>query len=223
VLLLLFPSHNFQNVLWGSIAPIMMWGMRYRFRGRVKIAKFFCFYDPAKGSPDYEKGGKRYYSSRAGLPDLQSLLDLPGLESVEVLSITSYLFVLTYRDEIIRALKRRVKFKFLLLDPEDKEHVQAQTQNYNGRNIKQQIESTIKDLESLRMFGDLTIHLYRKMISDGVLILTFNDSNYSWIKTENYPSGKGANPRQNIAWYRKENNKDFEDYSRALEKMLASK
>jgi uncharacterized protein (UPF0216 family) len=175
-------------------------------------------YDPFKGFPDIEKDGKRHYFSRTGLPDLHTLLSIKDLESVEILSITSYLLVLNHIDDIDDALGKEVKITFILLDPEDTEHVEAQSQNYRNRDIRKQIETTIKELSSLS--GNITILTYRKMIGRGIIILKIKNNDNPWIKVEKYPGSTDANSRYNMAWNRKDSPEDFDKNHRDLNKII---
>lgn len=199
---------------WALITPAILWGLKYENIYRTKLEKILRVHEPAIGFPDYEKGGIKHYNSRAGLPNVESLLSINNLKSVEILSITSYLLVLTYRNEINAASRRGVKFTLHVLDPDDEKSIKAQTANYRDRDIKTQIELTIKDLESLK--GDITIRKYKGIIGNGIMILEFNDKVNPWIKVESISPDKGANDRHSIAWYKNENEQEFDRYQREL-------
>jgi hypothetical protein len=154
-------------------------------------------------------------ANRAGLPDIESLLSMDKLESVTVLSITSYILLLEHRDYIRSASGKGVEFTFIVLDPEDAQSVGRQRGNYRERDIKKQIEVTTSDLKNIRESGEnrkISILKYRHLTQHGILILKFKNSDDSWIKVEEFPSLSDATSRNNSAWYRKDNEVEFKKY-----------
>jgi hypothetical protein len=216
-------SGTLGGLFLGGIFTALVYGFRNENEYRIKFEKAFGMYDPAQGFPDYEKDGKRYYNSRAGLPDIGSLFAMETLESVTVLSITSYILLLSHRDDIINASGKEIEFIFLVLDPDDVETVNRQSGNYRERDIKTQIEVTISDLENIVKSGGnrkISIFKYTGMIQHGILILKFKYSDNSWIKVEEFPSLSDATSRPNSTWYRDDNEKEFKIYFNELDNMV---
>jgi hypothetical protein len=197
------------GILWGTTIPILTWGFRYKLKFRGKIAKYLRFFDPLKGEPYYIDDGIRHYSSRDMLPSMNLLLSNNDLKKLEILSITHYLLILNYKNAIKDALERGVKITIWILDPEDTESINAQSKNYEGKKIREHIEFSMKELESLNN-DNLIIQKYRKVIGKGIIIAHFDNPELSWIKIETYVNQGDANTRYSQACYSKDN-QDFFD------------
>jgi hypothetical protein len=208
------------GILWGTVIPILVWGFRQKIKFRNQIAKILGFYDPLKGLPDNVVGGVRSYGSRVGLTDMVTILSIPTLSSVDILSITSYLLILTYSEEIHQAASRGIKFNFSILNPEDVESVDGQTKIYGGKNIRQQLETSLSELCKIKdnltenKKKNITVNTYKGILKKGIVIAHDTDPKFSWAKTERFTVNQSANSRHNEAAYFKDN-EDF--YNRAVE------
>ena len=101
---------------------------------------------------------------------------------------------MNYKNAIKDALQRGVKISIWILDPDDTESINAQSKNYEGRNIKEHIEFSLKELKSLNN-DKLTIQTYRKIIGQGIMIALFDNPQLSWVKIETYINQEDANLR----------------------------
>ena len=101
---------------------------------------------------------------------------------------------MNYKNAIKDALLRGVKISIWILDPNDVELINTQSKNYEGRNIKEHIEFSLKELKSLNN-DKLTIQTYRKIIGQGIMIARFDNPELSWVKVETYVNEGDANSR----------------------------
>jgi hypothetical protein len=101
--------------------------------------------DPLYGEPEKVKQGIRYYSSRSNLPNIDYVLSLRTIESIDILSITSYLLTLHNSKAIESAVNRGIKVTILILNSTDTKSVTAQNQIYD-EDVGQQLGTTIEEL-----------------------------------------------------------------------------
>ncbi len=175
--------------------------------------------DPLKGRPYNEEMGIRYYSNRDDLPSLDSILKLDSLESVNILSITSAILIVTRKKIIVESLNRGVRFNFLILNPDDNVSVENQKRNYGERDIKGNVQDTLSALREIKnglrneLNQNLSIRLYCGIsIEEGVMIVKTSVKFNSWAKIESYSVGGDANSRSSRACYYHSNKEFFEQY-----------
>lgn len=209
------------GIFWGTTIPILTWGFRYKIKFRDTIEKYLRFFDPLKGEPYYIDNGIRNYSSRDTLPSMNLLLSNTDLKKLEILSITHYLLILNFKNAMKDALQRGVKISIWILDPNDIELINTQSKNYEGRNIKEHIEFSLKELESLKN-DNLTIQTYRKIIGQGIMIAHFDNLDLTWVKVETYVNQGDANSRHAQACYVKDNKDFYEKWKRNLKEITNS-
>lgn len=182
--------------------------------------------DPLLGTPHNEEHGIRYYRLRSELPKIDHILSLDMIESVEILSVTSYILMLDHWVSIESAVNRGVKMTFLILDPQDSSSVNVQKQIYRGKDIKQQIKTSIRDLCKIKkgltggMKKNLMIFTYKGILRLGVMIVKFKDNDNSWLKIERFTVGQDANTLPSEAAYYHDNPKFVVQHSNAYNQYL---
>ena len=132
---------------------------------------------PLRGNPQCESNGIRYYDSQTQLPTFDSILEMKGLQEIDILSITSNLLLVGYNKRIEKALENGIIFNFLLLNPKA-EYVKIQSQNFGGgKNLANQSSDSLKILSEIksnidsRFKNNLSVKVYNKQIGKGIMIV----------------------------------------------------
>ena len=178
---------------------------------------------PLRGNPQCESNGIRYYDSQAQLPTFDSILEMKGLQEIDILSITSNLLLVGYNKRIEKALENGIIFNFLLLNPKS-EYVKIQSQNFGGgKNLANQISDSLKILSEIksnidsRFKNNLSVKVYNKQIGKGIMIVRLEKE--SWIKVQTFIIGSDSSSRNNEASYEKDNVVFYKNYLNVYNKI----
>lgn len=163
------------------------------------------------GHPKFEN--KIYhYHSREELPKFSDLINY-ATESVDICAITSELMVLQHSNVIKNAIRRGIKFTFLLFDKYS-EYIDTYKKILeNSEDLENQITTSIKRLcEMKKEFGssNIIIKTYNSFEKIGIIVVDKNKDR-AFIKIEEYNVGN-PDSRRNELVFKKCNSEYYQSY-----------
>jgi hypothetical protein len=174
------------------------------------------------GNPRIAEGIQQY-ENRDELPKFKELI-ASATETVAMSGLSFTLMILPHSNVIKKALKKGIKFTFLILDVDSKE-VDKYSQTFeNAKDLKDHINSTLEILcelkKELKNKDNLTIKTYDSFQRYGIIIID-KDKENALIKVEEYNFVNPDTRRNKIAY--KIDNPDFyesalSEYNELLEK-----
>ena len=174
------------------------------------------------GKPNKIDNGIQHYDTREDLPKFNELIN-SATETVDMSAITYTIMILHHSNVIKKALKKGIKFTFLLLD-KDSDEVDKYIQVLeNAKDLKHHIISSIESLcdikRELKDKDNLLIKTYDSFERKGMIIIDKNKDGL--IKVEEYNFDNPINRRNKIAY--KIDKPDFyqtcvNEYTELLEK-----
>lgn len=174
------------GLIWGFIPTIVF--SNFDEIVKNKGSKLIGKYDPLFGNPSSNKEKIRKYDSEDELLSFDKLLELNKVKEIKILSITSYVLILRYINQIKEAIENDVKFTFLLLNPDSPDIGTYVKTLIGGSNLKCQIESTIEELCKIKREIDtskrenLKIAIYDEVEPIGESIMIVNYDSKDWFR-----------------------------------------
>lgn len=174
------------------------------------------------GNPRIAEGIQQY-ENRDDLPKFKELI-ASATETVDMSGLSFTLMILQHSNVIKKALKKGIKFTFLILDVDSKE-VDKYSQTFeNAKDLKNHINCTLEILcelkKELKDKDNLTVKTYDSFQKYGIIIIDKGKVN-ALIKVEEYNLNNPDTRRNKIA-YKIDNPEFYEsslsEYNELLEK-----
>ena len=208
------------QIIIPSIFAILIWGFRQRIWDKLfpkakDLQELKIFHPPSEmklGHPHSFENDIYYYNSREDLPKFNDFINY-ATESIDISAITSTLMILQHSNVIKNALKKGIKFTFLLLD-KNSEHIDTYKKILkNSEDLENQISTSIERLCGIKKELDtynLAIKTYDLFENVGIIVVDKNKDK-ALIKIEEYNSDNPNRRRNELAF--KIHNTDFYESS----------